>query len=128
MEKNTTSDVAKKEESSDEEEDELDVAKKQINYNKIVEKEITSSNAKAGDQDKKIGYGFEDQAKEDEKVEDKKPAKKAGGGPISFGGGRPTFGNRNKNVAGKKIMNDAVSAGLDDLDEDESSKKDKKGG
>jgi len=60
MDKNTTSVADKKEESSDEEEDELDIAKKQINYDKIVEKEITSSNTKAGDNDKKMGYGLEE--------------------------------------------------------------------
>jgi len=109
----------KKGDSSDDESD--DDLNTKVTYGKVQEKEeVDTSQA---DQDSKVVKDFADldlesKAKEAEPAE-KKSKKTASN--ITFGSGRPTFGNRAKQSA---IMKD--EGGLDDLDDDIKGKKAKK--
>lgn len=106
--------------SSDEEVDELDVATKQIDYANIKENKDVSG-ANQGDE-KKQGFGFNDESAP-ERAEVKKAAgKKFGEGGLSFGGGKPKFMSRKPGKFGKGDFD----AGLDDLDEEGSGKKESK--
>ena len=95
-----------KDDSSDEEVDELEVANKQINVNIKENKDVDGG--KLGEEKKK-GFGYEDEqahAVDKKGFERKQPT----GGAISFG--KPKFGN--KKLANKMGFEDA----LDDLDDD----------
>jgi len=101
--------------SSDEEVDELEVAKDNLDYGNIKEgSELTGKQ----DEDKKLGFGFEeDKAQEEAPV--RKQTKAAGGGPMVFGG-RRTFTNSKK---GPKVQFADFKEGLDDLDNATTDKK-----
>ena len=73
--------------SSDEEVDELEIANKQLNYANIKETKDIASN-KVGD-DKKLGFGYE----EEKKVTEDKPKEKQ---VRKFGDGQMTFSRPNK--------------------------------
>jgi hypothetical protein len=73
--------------SSDEEVDELEIANKQLNYANIKETKDIAGN-KGGD-DKKLGFGFE----EEKKVAEEKPKVKE---VRKFGDGAMTFSRPNK--------------------------------
>jgi len=101
--------------SSDEEVDELDMATKQINYANI--KENAQVSAAAGGDEKKHGFGYDDDESAPEKNQSKE--KKAGFGQgVQFG--KPKFGaNKKQGKFGKGDFD----AGLDDLDDEGGSAK-----
>jgi len=105
-----------KEESSDEEEEDLGG----LSYGNIKEKKDVAS-AKQQDDKLKAGYGFDDKAEKNpsagadgaEAAKQKKTA-----ADIKFGGPRPKFGRGNKGKFGGEF-----AEGLDDLDDDGTVKK-----
>jgi len=104
-----------KDSSSDEEEDELDIASKQLAYGTIKENKDVSG--KQGEDKSKLGFGFEEQALTKEEVPKDKGPKRGFDGNMTFT--RPTF----KRKAPGKFGGEDFKEGLDDIDDEGNVKK-----